>query len=136
MNSRLGYLVGLFVGAHGLVYLATPLTSLSQTVFQGWGGSSAVLGAALGSDALKAVTTWLWILAGLGLVAAACAIAFASFIPGVWRPLAIGGALAGIMSFVVFWDGRAGQFVSQGGIGLGISVVVAAVVLAFPRAFP
>lgn len=135
MSPRLGYLVGLFVAAHGLVYLATPLTSISQSVFQGWTGTSALLGAAFASDALQSMTTWLWILAGIGLLAAAGAVVFASFVPGVWRPLAVGGALAGVASFAVLWDGQASQFVSQGGVGLGISLAIVAAAVAFPRAF-
>ncbi len=128
-------LVGLFIAAHGPVYFATPLTDLSQNVFQGWTGSSLLLGTALTSDALKSVTAWLWILAGIGLVAAATTIIFASLLPGVWRPLAVGASIAGVASFVVFYDGQAQQFVNEGGIGLIISLMIAASSLKLSHAF-
>lgn len=135
VNTWFNYLVSLFVAAHALVYLATPLTNLSQSVFQSWKGTSAVLGAALSSVALRSLTTWLWIVAGVGLLATAGAIVFASFVPGIWRPLAAGGALAGVASFVVVWDGQGSQFLSQGGIGFVISLAILAAALMFPRAF-
>ncbi len=118
-------MAGLFIAAHGLVYLATPLTTLSQTVFQGWKGSSALLGSSLGADALKSVTTWMWIVAGVGLVAAAITIIFTSLLPGAWRPLAISASLIGVASFIVFYDGQTQLFVNQGGVGLVISLAIA-----------
>ncbi len=136
MDVGTRYIVGLFVAAHGFVYFATPLTDLSQNTFQGWTGSSLVLGTTLTSDALKSVTAWLWILAGIGLVAAAATIIFTSVLPGVWRPLAVGASVAGVASFVVFYDGQAQQFVNEGGVGLIISLVIAASALKFSHAFP
>ncbi len=129
------YLIGLFVAAHGFVYFATPLTALSQNIFQGWTGSSLLLGTTLASDSLKSVTTWLWVLAGIGLVAAAATIVFTSALPGVWRPLAIGASIAGVASFIIFYDGQAEQFVNEGGVGLIISLVIAGGALKFSHAF-
>lgn len=136
METRVRYLAGAFVALHGLVYLATPLTGLSERVFQGWTGTSILLGSALGSDVLRSLSAWFWILAGVGLMAAGGAIVFTSFVPGVWRPLAIGAAVVGVASFLIFWDGQIALFVNQGGIGLVISVVIAAAAFSFPKAVP
>lgn len=125
MKTWLRYGIGLFIAAHGLVYFTTPFTSLSQSVFQEWAGSSALLGTFLTSNALKSVTTWLWILAGIGLVAAAATIIFISVLPGVWRPLAVGASIAGVASFIIFYDGQTQQFVNEGGVGLVISLAIA-----------
>ncbi len=135
MDVRIRYSVGVLVAAHGLVYFATPLTSLSESVFQGWEGSSALLGTALTAEALKAVTTWLWVLAGIGLVAAAAMFVFTSVLPGAWRPTAFAASLVGVASFAIFYDGQAQLFVSEGGVGLIISSAIAIGALAYSRPF-
>ncbi len=61
-------------------------------------------------------------------------IVFPSLVPGIWRPLAVGASLVGAASFVVFFDGQMQLFASQGGIGLIISLGIAAGASAFPQA--
>lgn len=135
MEIWLRYIISLFIAMHGLVYLVAPFTPMAPGISKGWKGSSAAFGTILGRDTLKSLTTWLWVLAGIGLLAAAAAIAFTSFVPGLWRPFAVIASLLGVASFVVFYDGQATLFVNQGGIGLIISLAIAAGALAFPQAF-
>jgi hypothetical protein len=135
MEAWLRVIIGLFIAAHGLVYVVAPFTPMAPGISQGWKGSSAVLGTAFSSDNLKSLTVGLWVLAGIGLLAAAATIIFTSLVPGLWRPLAIGASLVGIASFIVFFDGQAQQFVNQGGIGMIISLGIAGAASAFPQAF-
>ena len=135
MEAWLQYLVALFIAVHGLVYLVAPFSPMAPSISKGWKGSSAALGTAFSRDGLASATIVLWILAGIGLLAAAVTIVFASFAPGLWRPLAIGAPLLGVASFAVFYDGQAQLFVNQGGIGLIISLAIAAGASAFPQAF-
>jgi len=136
MEIWLRYAISLFIAIHGLVYLVAPFTPMAPNISKGWKGTSAALGNALSTNALKSLTTWFWVLAGIGLLAAATTIAFASLVPGLWRPLVITGSMLGVASFVVFYDGQASLFVNQGGIGMAISLAILAGVLAFPQAFP
>ena len=109
-----------------MIYVITPLSSLSATVFADWEGSSVLLGNIIPADALRSLTTVLWLIAGTGILFTGIAIALASRFPHLWRPSAIGATLVGILSFAVFWDGQGAQFVNQGGIGLVLSVGILA----------
>ena len=134
MNVLTRYLLALVVSFHGLVYIGTPLSSLSSTVFSGWNGSSVLMGSLVTGDALKSLTIVLWLIAGVGILCAGIAMVFASRFPHLWRPVAIGGTLVGMLSFVTFWDGQAAEFVNQGGIGLLLSAAIFVGALAFAGA--
>ena len=125
------YLIALFVGFHGLVYLIAPY----WVKWGGWKGSSALLGSSLTGDSLKLLSNSLWVVAGVGLLAAGVAIAFAHLAPGLWRPLAIGGGLVGAASFAFFWDGQVDLLVDEGVVGMILSLVVFSGATAFPQAF-
>ncbi len=133
MKAWMRYALALAVSVHGLIYLVTPLSGLSSTVFTGWKGSSALLGSAITGDELKSVTTGLWLIAGAGIVCACVAFILMSRFPHLWRPIAIGATLVGMMSFIIFWDGQAAEFVNQGGIGLVLSAAIFVGTLVFPR---
>ena len=121
MNRLIRYLLALVVSFHGLVYMVTPLSSLSSTVYSGWKGSSALMGSFVTGDALKSLTTALWLIAGVGIFCAGIFMVLASRFPHLWRPLAMVGTSIGMLSFVIFWDGQTAGFVNQGGIGLVLS---------------
>jgi hypothetical protein len=135
----LQYMVAFFVGSHGLVYLIFGALSISgpgfPQVFRTWRGSSAMLGGAVGSASLRTLAEYLWIIAGIGIIAAAIAIGLASLFPGFWQPIAIVGSVVGIASFAVFWDGQTAQFANQGGIGMIISLGIISGAVLFPAAF-
>jgi len=124
MNPLMRYLLALVVSFHGLIYIATPLSSLSSTVYSGWKGSSALMGSFVTGDALKSLTTALWLIAGVGIFCAGITIVLASRFPRLWQPIAVAGTLVGMLSFVVFWDGQTAEFVNQGGVGLVLSAVI------------
>ena len=129
------YLISLIVFFHGVVYVAFPFLSRGTAVFREWKGSSVLLGGTITRETLKQIVSGLWVIAGLGLMGAGLTMALSSWAPGLWRPLAIGGALFGIASFGVFWDGQARQLANQGAIGMVISLVILAGAAAFPKAF-
>ena len=131
MEPWIRYLVALVVGFHGLVYLIAP----RWTEWGSWTGSSAVLGGAVTGDSLKALTGGLWAIAGVGFLGAAVTIALAPWVPSLWRPLAVGAGLIGVLSFVVFWDGQVQLLVDEGAIGLVLSLAVLLGAAAFPQAF-
>jgi len=132
MKAWTRYLLALAISVHGMIYVVTPLSSLSSTVFAGWKGSSALLGGLITGDELKSITTGLWLIAGAGLVCACVAFVLMPRFPHLWRPIAIGATLVGMMSFIFFWDGQAVEFVDQGGIGLVLSAAIFFGALGFP----
>ena len=133
LRSLTRYLIGLVVGFHGMVYLIFALYS-QYINSAGWKGSSLLLGNAITGDTLKAFTMGLWAIAGVGLIATGIAIAFAPWLHGLWRPLAIGASLVSLLSFVIFWDGQTASFTSQGGIGMFLSLTILVGAIAFPKA--
>jgi hypothetical protein len=133
MRSWTRYLLAFLVSVHGLIYIVTPLSSLSTTVYAGWKGSSVLLGSVIAGDALKSFTTALWLIAGVGIVLAGVSFILVSRFPSLWRPLTIFATAVGILSFVVFWDGQTAEFVNQGGIGLVLSAMILVGALGFSR---
>ncbi|MCL5067891.1 MAG: hypothetical protein M1368_06020 [Thaumarchaeota archaeon] len=131
MYVWLRYLIALVIGFHGLVYLISPF----WVTFQEWKGVSLLLGGTVSTQSLKAISTGLWVVAGISLLGAALTIALAPLVPGWWRPIAIMGGLAGAVSFAVFWDGQMQQFTNQGGVGMIISLVIVGSAVAFAHAF-
>ena len=128
--------IAAFVGAHGLVYLIAPFTPMAPRISKGWRGSSAALGTHVPRGAIESLTSALWVVAGALLLISAAAIVFAAGAPWLWRPLAIGSSLVGVASFAVFYDGQSSLFVNQGGVGMLISLAIAAGAASFPAAFP
>ena len=90
------------------------------------------MGSGVSGAALKSVTSVLWLVAGVGILCAGLAILLISRFPHLWRPLALAATIAGMLSFVIFWDGQTAEFVNQGGIGLILSAVIFVGALAFP----
>ncbi len=130
MDPWIRYLIALFVGFHGLVYLIAPYWVKWST----WGGTSALMGSILTGDSLKMLSSSLWLVAGIGLLGTAAAIAFEPSIPALWRPLAIGAGLVGVLSFAVFWDGQVNLLVDEGVVGMILSIVILSGAAAFPQA--
>ena len=93
-----------------------------------------LLGSTVTGDALKSFTSVLWVISGIGFVCAGVAIVLVTRAPGWWRPIAMGAALIGMASFVVFWDGQTAEFVNQGGIGFMLSTAVFLGAVAIPDA--
>ena len=131
MKPWVRYLIALLVALHGFVYLNAARGVLP--IFEGWKGSSWLLGNAVTCETLKRLTLALWALAGVGIVATGIGFAFSA--QAVWRPLAIVASAVAILSFFVFWDGQIQRLVAQGMIGLVISLVILLSAIAFPQAF-
>lgn len=131
MEPWIRYLIGAFIGFHGIVYLLAP----QWLNWGAWKGTSALLGSVATGDSLKALTGYLWVIAGLGLLGTGVAIAFAPSVPSLWRPLAIGAGLVGALSFAFFWDGQVALLVDEGAIGMALSLAVLSGAAAFPKAF-
>ncbi len=131
MEPWVRYLVALVVGFHGLVYVIAPF----WMKWGGWKGSSILLGSAITGDSLKTLTGGLWLVAGIGLLGAAVTIALAPWIPSLWRPIAIGASLVGVLSFAVFWDGQVQLLVDEGAIGMVLSLSILSGAASFPQAF-
>jgi hypothetical protein len=127
MTLLLRCLVVLVIGCHGVAYVVCSVQD--QLVLRGWTGRSWVLGAAVSGDGLRALAVGLWAVAGIGLICVAAAIGLSSLALGFWRPIAVGSTLASIASFLVIWDGRAGGFAPEGGIGMVISAMILAVAI-------
>ena len=83
---------------------------------------------------LHALVIALHVLAGVGIIASSAAIVFGAWIPGWWRPFAIGGAALGIVAFAVFWDGQRQQLLEEGAIGALVSAALLLAAMLCPRA--
>lgn len=129
MKPWVRYLIALLVAAHGLVYLNGARGVLP--IFEGWKGSSWLLGSAVTGEALKRLCLVMWAVAGIGVVATS--IAFAFWGQTVWRPLAIVASAVAVVSFFLFWDGQIRRAVAQGIIGAIISLLMLVAAIVFPR---
>ena len=135
MKRWLRYFFALVVGAHGCIYFIFGLGRLPDPL-KGWRGTSWLLGNAITGDKLKAFAFGLSRIAGIATLTCAVAVAFAKPSPhGLWRPLAMTGAVFSIVVFAVFWDGQTENLVNQGVIGVAASALLFLSALLFPRAF-
>jgi len=133
MNDRLRYLVAFVVGCHGFIYIRFGIQVPGKV--KEWLGSSWLLGGAITGDQLNALVLVLHVAAGIAILGCAAAIGLAPWAPGAWRPLAIVGALLGLVAFAVLWDGQVRLFVHEGGIGLVVSLSLLAGAIAFAAGF-
>jgi hypothetical protein len=122
-----------FVFFHGLVYVR--IGSMLPAPVKGWNGSSWLLGDGISNPQLTKLVVLLHVIAGIATLAGAMTIGVPSLLPGWWRPLAIAGAVLGIVSFAVFWDGQTGLLVDEGAIGALISLIILVAAITFPAAF-
>ena len=133
MTPWLRYLIAFVVFCHGFIYVR--IGSVLPGPIKEWKGSSWLLGSAVTDGRLRAIVIALHVIAGVATLACAVAIAFATSLPGWWRPLAIGSAAVGFAAFAVFWDGQTQFLFQEGAIGAIISLILLVSALAFPRAF-
>jgi hypothetical protein len=133
MRPWVQYLIAFFVFCHGFVYVR--IGSMLPAPVKGWRGSSWLLGDAISNPQLTKLIVLLHVIAGIATLACAIAIGVPSLLPGWWRPLAITGAVLGIVGFTVFWGGQTGLLLDEGGLGTLISLIIPAGAIAFPAAF-
>jgi hypothetical protein len=129
MKPWVQYLLAFIIFCHGFIYLR--IGSLLPGAVKGWNGSSWLLGDLVGGGHLNTLTVVVHVLAGLLIMCAAVAFAFPATFPGVWVPFAVGGSIAGIAAFAVFWDGQTMLFFEEGGIGALVSAVLVAFAIVF-----
>jgi hypothetical protein len=133
MAPWLRYLVAFVVFGHGFIYLRIGITLPGP--IKDWNGSSWLLRGAVTEGRLKALVITLHVVAGIATLACAMAIGLAPWLPGWWRPLAIGSGAMSIAAFVVFWDGQTSLLFQEGAAGVVISVMLLLSALMFPLAF-
>lgn len=133
MTPWLRYLIAFVVGCHGFIYMRWG--AQAPSTLKEWTGISWLLGGAVTGDGLQALVSALYVIAGIMTLASAVAIGFAPSLPRWWRPLAIGGAAAGIVGFAVFFDGQTQLMVGEGAIGAGVSLIIFVSAIAFAGAF-
>jgi hypothetical protein len=134
MKPWLRYMIAFVIAAHGLIYFVFGIGRLPEPL-KGWTGTSWLLGSAITGDKLKALAFVLSRIAGIAMLACGVTVAFVHPTHGLWRPLAMTGAVFGILLFAVFWDGRTEHLVNQGVIGVAVSAALFVSALLFPAAF-
>jgi len=82
-------------------------------------------------DALRKLCLVLWAAAGVGIIATGIAFAFSA--QAVWRPLAVGASVVGILGFFAFWDGQDSRLFHEGAIGAGLSLLMLVGAIVYPR---
>jgi hypothetical protein len=132
MKPWMQYLVAFVVFCHGFVYVR--IGSMLPAPVEGWNGRSWLLGDAISNPQLTTLTVSLHVIAGIAMLSCAVAIGVPSLLPGWWRPLAIAGAVLGIV-LAVFWDGQTGLLFDEGGLGAFISILILIGAITFPTAF-
>ena len=80
-------------------------------------GTSWLLGDAISNPQLTKLIVPLHVIAGIAMLVCAIAIGMPSLLPGWWQPLAIAGAVFGIVAFAVFWDGQTRLLFDEGAVG-------------------
>jgi hypothetical protein len=133
MNEWLRYLIAFVVLCHGITYFMFGF--LAPREMKDWLGTSRILGPVLTASRLRAVIPVVHVVAGVAIIGTGIAMALAPLVAGLWPPLAILGGIASIAAFTAFWDGRLKYIIEEGGIGLGLSLVLLIVALAFPGIF-
>jgi hypothetical protein len=132
MDTWLRIAIAFVVFCHGFVYVG--IGSRLPGPIADWSGSW-LLGHAVTTERLTTLAIVLHVVAGIVMLACALAIGFAPSLPGWWRPLAMTGALVGIVAFAVFWDGQTWLLLDEGLIGAILSMVLLTSAVAFPGAF-
>jgi hypothetical protein len=127
MVAWLRYVIAFIVGCHGFIYLR--IGPFLPGMVKEWTGGSWLLGGAVNEGQFKAIVRGLHIAAGVLTFGCAAAIALAPALPGWWRPLAIGSALAGVAAFAAFWDGQTRFLAEEGFIGAMVSLILLAVAI-------
>jgi hypothetical protein len=133
LNEWLRFLIAFVVVCHGITYAMFGFLGPRQ--MKEWLGTSRILGRMLTANRLNAAIPIAHVVAGVAVITAGIAIAVAPLVPGMWSPLAIVGGVASLAAFSTFWDGRPRYLVQEGGIGLGLSVILLVGALVAPRAF-
>jgi hypothetical protein len=133
MTPWVRYLIAFIVFGHGFIYVR--IGAVLPGTIKEWKGSSWLLGSAVTDGRLGALVIALHVVAGIATLACAVAIGLAPWLPGWWRPLAIGGGAIGLAAFAVFWDGQTQFLFQEGAIGALISMILLMSALLFPRAF-
>lgn len=119
MASWLRYLFAFIVFAHGFVYVR--IGAVLPGPVKEWNGQSWLLGRAVTGDGLIALSRTVHVAAGVAILACSVALALAH---ASWRPLAIAGAVAGLVAFAVFWDGQTRYLFEEGAIGAAVSLAL------------
>jgi hypothetical protein len=127
------YMIAFLIFCHGFVYVR--IGSMLPAPVKGWNGSSWFLGEYISNPQLTTLVVVLHVIAGIATLAGAVAIGVPSLLPGWWRPLAMTGAVLGIVAFAVFWDGQTGLLFDEGGLGALISLIILTAAITFPAAF-
>jgi hypothetical protein len=122
------------VFCHAFIYVR--IGSTLPGAVAGWRGRSWLLGDVVTGAPLATLVLSMHVFAGSLLLASALAMGLAPQVPAGWWPaLPAAGSAIGIAAFAVFWDGRQGAFVEEGGIGAVVSALLLGVALSFPALF-
>jgi hypothetical protein len=122
------------VFGHAFIYIR--IGAMLPGAVGGWRGRSWLLGGAVTGPPLAMLVMAMHVVAGALLLLSALAIGAAPSVPGGWWPaLPAAGAALGIAAFAVFWDGRSGAFVEEGGIGAVVSGLLLLATLSFSTLF-
>lgn len=133
MSTWLRLTLAFIVFCHAFIYIR--IGAMLPGAVKAWQDRSWLLGDRLTGAPLATLIMAMHVVAGVVILACALAMGFAPGAPGWWPALAVAGATLGLAAFVVFWDGRVGMFVEEGGIGAVVSGVLLAAALLFPNAF-
>lgn len=133
MKPWVQYTIAFIVFCHGFVYVR--VGSMLPASVGGWTGHSWLLGDAISNPQLTKLIVPLHVIAGIAMLMCAIAIGMPSLLPGWWQPLAIAGAVFGIVAFAVFWDGQTRLLFDEGAFGALISLIILVGAIAFPTAF-
>jgi hypothetical protein len=123
----LSFLSGLFLIAHGLVYLL--YAGHARRMFElrpglSWPDGSWAFSKTLGDEGTRSL-----VIISYGLVALAFVAGGIGSLAGQgwWRPVVIGAAVTASALILLFWDGKMDMLDAKGGIGLLINLVILAV---------
>lgn len=131
MAAWLRYVIGILIAVHGYVYI--PFAFYLVNEFQRSHGASRLLSSVLGTNSLRGTTLTTHLAAGVLLLACGLLVAFAPGAVPVWRTLAVAGGAAGLLAFLLAWNGRAAHLSEQGLLGATASLAVLVAGLTFAQ---
>jgi len=132
MATWLRIAIAILIVIHG--YLYVPFAFYLVNDFQRSKGGSRLLAGVLGAATLRTGTLAVHVAAGALLLACGLLLALAPGATPVWRSLAVAGGAAGVLAFMVAWNGRSSHFSEQGVLGATASLAVLIGALAFADA--
>jgi hypothetical protein len=106
------------------------LTSLGG---ESWNARSWLLTDSIGDGPAKVISVIMWVVGMAAFIVAGLALLQVGFPEGLWKPLAVGGAVLSLLALTLFWNAFPVLFPNKiGAIALNLAVLIGVVITDWP----